>query len=155
MQRISRTSSEVTQQETTMHPTIMSDVAKHRIADWHRQADRDRTARTARATRTKHASHRLSVTLAGLAAAALALPAGQGTATAASHRPHHHTTQATVQQTPNGLTFTDLKDLAKVKRDLFRRVQQMQTGPTFADPQYLVKIKRDLFQRLAERPPRP
>jgi hypothetical protein len=37
-----------------MHPTIMSEVAKDRIADWHRQADRARTARAARATRTKH-----------------------------------------------------------------------------------------------------
>jgi glutamine cyclotransferase len=101
-----------------MHPTIMSDVAKQRIADWHRQANRDRTAR---ATRKKHASHRLSVTLAGLAAAALALPACQGTATAASHRPHHHAAQATVQQTQNGLTVTDLKDLAKVKRGIFQR----------------------------------
>jgi hypothetical protein len=44
-----------------MHPTIMSDVAKDRIADWHRQADRARTARTARAARvarTKHAHRR-------------------------------------------------------------------------------------------------
>ena len=63
-----------------------------------------------------HHTHRLSVTLAGLAAAALALPACQGTTTAASHTPPHHATQATVQQTQNGLTFTDLKDLAKVKR---------------------------------------
>jgi len=45
-----------------------------------------------------HNTRRLSVTLAALAAAALALPAGQGTATAASHRPHHHAAQATVQQ---------------------------------------------------------
>jgi hypothetical protein len=43
-----------TQQETTMHPTIMNDIAKDRIADWHRQADRDRTARAARAARTQH-----------------------------------------------------------------------------------------------------
>jgi hypothetical protein len=43
-----------TQQETTMHPTIMSDIAKDRIADWHRQADRDRTARAARAARPQH-----------------------------------------------------------------------------------------------------
>src|SRR5450755_802028 len=35
-----------------------------------------------------HGTHRLSVTLAGLAAAALALPACQSTATAAVHRPH-------------------------------------------------------------------
>ena len=49
-------------------------------------------------------TRRLSVTLAGLAAAALALPAGQGTATAASHRPpHHHAAQATARQTQNGL----------------------------------------------------
>jgi hypothetical protein len=41
-----------------MHPTIMSDVAKDRIADWHRQADRARTARAARAARTKHAHRR-------------------------------------------------------------------------------------------------
>lgn len=38
-----------------MHPTVMSAVAKHRIADWHRQADR---ARTARAARTKHVHRR-------------------------------------------------------------------------------------------------
>lgn len=105
-----------------MHPTIMSDIGKARIADWHQQADRDRTARAARATRTKHASHRLSVTLAGLAATALALLGCQGAATAASHRPHHHAEQATVQQTQNGLTVTDLKDLATMKRDLFRRL---------------------------------
>jgi hypothetical protein len=40
---------ERTEHEITMHPTIMSHVAKHRIADWHRQADRDRIARAARA----------------------------------------------------------------------------------------------------------
>lgn len=67
-----------------------------------------------------HNTRRFSVTLAGLAAAALALLACQGTVTAASHSPHHHATQATVQQTPNSLTFTDLKDLANIKRGLFR-----------------------------------
>lgn len=41
-----------------MHSTIMSDVAKHRIADWHRQADRDRTARAAPAARRNHANRR-------------------------------------------------------------------------------------------------
>ena len=52
-----------------------------------------------------HRAHRLSVTLAGLAAAALALPACQGIATAASHRPHHHhAAQTMAQQTQNGLT---------------------------------------------------
>ena len=45
-----------------------------------------------------HRAHRLSVTLAGLAAAALALPACQGTATAASHRPHHHHAAQTMAQ---------------------------------------------------------
>ena len=126
-----------------MHPTIASDVAKHRIADWHRQAGRDRTARAAR---TNHASHRLSVTLAGLAAAALALPAGQGAATAASHRPHHHAAQATVQQTRNGLTVTDLNDLANVKRDLQAAAQQMQRGMTVAGLQDLAKAKRACFR---------
>jgi hypothetical protein len=73
---------------------------------------------------------RLSVTLAALAAAALALPACQGTPTA-SHRPHHHAAQAAAQQTQKGLTVTDLKDLAKMKRDLFRRLaQQTQTSLT-------------------------
>jgi RNA polymerase-interacting CarD/CdnL/TRCF family regulator len=101
-----------------------------------------------------HRTRRLSLTLAGLAAAALALPACQGTATAASHKPHHHVAQAMVQPTQNGLTFTDLQDLAKVKRDLFQRMaQQTQTGLTFADLQDLAKVKRDLFQRLAERSP--
>jgi hypothetical protein len=129
-----------------MNSTIMSDVAKHRIADWHRQADRDRTARPAGATRNKHASHRLSVTAAGLAAAALALLAYQGTAAAASHGPHHHAAQAAVQQTPNGLTFTDLKDLANAKRDLQAMVQQMQRGMTVEDRQDLADIKRGLFR---------
>jgi hypothetical protein len=71
-----------------------------------------------------HRTHRLSVTLAGLAAAALALPACQGTATAAAHSSHHHHHAAPVmaQQTHNGLTFADLQDLANVKRDLFRRL---------------------------------
>jgi hypothetical protein len=41
-----------------MHPTIMNDIAKDRIADWHRQAGRDRTARAARAARTGHARPR-------------------------------------------------------------------------------------------------
>jgi hypothetical protein len=67
-----------------------------------------------------HRTRRLSVTLAGLAAAALALPACQNTATAASHRPHHHAVQAAGQQTQTGLTFTDLKDLTNIKRSLFR-----------------------------------
>jgi hypothetical protein len=68
-----------------------------------------------------HRTRRLSITLAGLAAAALALPACQGTATATSHHPAAH---ATAQQTQNGLTVTDLKDLAKRKRDLFQRLAQ-------------------------------
>jgi hypothetical protein len=129
-----------------MNPTIMSDVAKHRIADWHRQADHDRSARAARATRTKHASHRLSITLAGLAAAVLALPACQGAAPAASHKPHHHARQAIVQQTQTGLTPADLKDLANVKRDLQAAAQQMQRGMTFEDLQDLAKAKRGLFR---------
>ena len=100
-----------------------------------------------------HRTRRLSLTLAGLAAAALALPACQGTATAASHRPqHHHATQAIVQQTQNGLTATDLKDLASVKRNLSPRLaQQTQTGLTVTDLKDLAKMKRDLFQRLLER----
>jgi hypothetical protein len=67
-----------------------------------------------------HRTRRLSVTLAGLAAAALALPACQNTATASGHRPHHPA-HAIAQQTQNGLTITDLQDLAKIKRDLFQR----------------------------------
>jgi len=133
-----------TQQETTMHPTIMNDVAKHSIADWHRQADRDRTARAAPA---KHASHRLSVALAGLAAAALALLTCQGAATAATHWPHHHAAQATVHQAQNGLTVTDLKDLATIKRDLQTAAQQMQRGMTVADLHDLATVKRGLFRR--------
>jgi len=51
-----------------------------------------------------HGTHRLSVTLAGLAAAALTLSACQGTATAASQRPHHHqATQVMTQQAQNGI----------------------------------------------------
>jgi hypothetical protein len=90
-----------------------------------------------------HRAHRLSVTLAGLAAAALALPACQGTAIAASHRPdHYHAAQATAQQTQTGLTFADLQDLANVKRDLFRRMaQQAQAGLTVADLQDLANVK--------------
>jgi hypothetical protein len=38
-----------------MHPTVMSDVAKDRIGDLHRQAGR---ASTARAARTTHADRR-------------------------------------------------------------------------------------------------
>jgi hypothetical protein len=34
-----------------MHPIIGNEVAKARIADWHRQAERDRLARAARLTR--------------------------------------------------------------------------------------------------------
>ena len=87
-----------------------------------------------------HRTHRLSVTLAGLAAAALALLACQGTATAASH---HHATQATVQQTQNGLTVTDLKDLAKMKRELFQRLaQQTQGGMTVTDLNDLADVGR-------------
>jgi hypothetical protein len=41
-----------------MHPTIMNDIAKDRIADWHRQAERDSTARAARAARAGHARRR-------------------------------------------------------------------------------------------------
>lgn len=60
-----------------MHPTIMSDIAKHRIADWHRQADRDRTARAARAARTKHPHRRpshLAYVLARRVSAAVSTP---------------------------------------------------------------------------------
>jgi hypothetical protein len=94
-----------------------------------------------------HSTRRLSVTLAALTAAALALPAGQGTATAASHRPHHHAAQATAQQAQNGLTFTDLQDLANVKRDLQAAAQQTQRGMTFEDLQDLAAAKRGLFRR--------
>ena len=65
-----------------------------------------------------HRTRRLSVTLAGLAAA-LALPAGQGTATAATLTPPPTPATATVQQTQTGMTVADLHDIAKVKRDLF------------------------------------
>jgi hypothetical protein len=64
-------------------------------------------------------THRLPVTLAGLAAAALVLPACQGTGAAASHRPHHHQHAAhAMVQPPNGMTFADLQDLANLKRDI-------------------------------------
>ena len=95
-----------------------------------------------------HRTHRLSLTLAGLAAA-LALPACQSTAAAASHRPLHHAAQAMAPQAQTGLTVADLRDLANLKRDLFQRTaQQAQTGLTFTDLQDLAKMKRDLFQRL-------
>ncbi len=94
-----------------------------------------------------HRTRRLSITLAGLTAAALALPACQSTATAASHRPHHHAAQATAQPAPNGLTFTDLQDLANVKRNLQVMAQQTQNGMTFEDLQDLAKVKRGLFRR--------
>jgi hypothetical protein len=68
-----------------------------------------------------HRTRRLSITLAAIAAAALALPACQGTATAASH---HHAAHAAAQPTQSGLTVTDLKDLAKMKLDLFQRLAQ-------------------------------
>jgi hypothetical protein len=101
-----------------------------------------------------HRTRRLSLILAGLAAA-LALPACQGTGTAASHRPpHHHAAQAIVQEAQSGITFADLQDLANVKRDLFQRMaQQTQAGLTFADLQDLTNVKRDLFQGMAERSP--
>ncbi len=40
-----------------MHPIIVNEVAKARIADWHRQAERDRMARAARLARRKHDRH--------------------------------------------------------------------------------------------------
>jgi hypothetical protein len=93
-----------------------------------------------------HRTRRLSITLAGLAAAALALSACQNTVTAASHRPHH-ATHAIVQQTQNGLTVSDLQDLANVKRDLQAMAQQTQTGLTVTDLQDLAKVKQGLFHR--------
>jgi CheY-like chemotaxis protein len=82
----------------------------------------------------------------GEAGDALALSACQGTATAASH--HHHRAQATVQPTQNGLTVTDLKDLANMKRDLFQRLaQQTQDGLTVTDLKDLAEVKRGLFRR--------
>jgi hypothetical protein len=66
-----------------------------------------------------HRTRRLSVTLAGLAAAAMALPAGQGAATAVTLTPPPTPAMATVQHTPTGPTLADLQEIAKVKRDLF------------------------------------
>jgi hypothetical protein len=40
-----------------MHPTTMNEVAKARIADWHRQAERDGMARAVRLARKEHARH--------------------------------------------------------------------------------------------------
>jgi hypothetical protein len=40
-----------------MHPIILHQVAKARIADLHRQAERDRMARTARLVRKAHSRH--------------------------------------------------------------------------------------------------
>jgi len=40
-----------------MHPLIAHEVAKARIADWHRQAERDRLARAARLTGRKPHRH--------------------------------------------------------------------------------------------------
>ena len=70
-----------------------------------------------------HRTRRLSITLAGLAAAALALPAGQGTATAATLMPPP-TPSIAAQPTQTGLTVADLEDIAKVKRDLFLRLAE-------------------------------
>jgi hypothetical protein len=92
-------------------------------------------------------TRRLTVTLAALAAAALALPAYQGTATAASHRPHHHAAPATTHNAPNGLTVTDLKDLANVKRNLQATAQEMQRGMTSEDLKDLATVKRGLFRK--------
>jgi hypothetical protein len=53
-----------------------------------------------------------------------------------------------VQQAQNGLTVTDLQDLAHVKRDLFQKlVQQTQNGLTVTDLQDLAKVKQGLFQK--------
>ena len=72
-----------------------------------------------------HRTRRLSITLAGLAAAAaLALPADQGTATAATLMPPPTPSIATAQPTQTGLTVADLEDIAKVKRDLFWRLAE-------------------------------
>jgi hypothetical protein len=40
-----------------MYPTLQHDLAKARVADLHRQAERDRIARTARRARKAHDSH--------------------------------------------------------------------------------------------------
>jgi hypothetical protein len=89
-----------------------------------------------------HRTHRVSIVLAGVAAAALALPTCQGTASAASHRPHHHAAQTMAQQPQTGLTVADLQDLANVKRDLYQRMaQQAQPGVTVADQQDLANVK--------------
>ena len=70
-------------------------------------------------------TRRLSVALAGLAAAALALSACEGTATAVGHRPpHQHATHVKVHQTQTGVALADLRDIATVKRDLFWRLAQ-------------------------------
>ena len=71
-----------------------------------------------------HRTRRLSITLAGLAAAALALPAAQGTATAATPMPPPTPSIAKAQPTQTGLTVADLEDIAKVKRDLFLRLAE-------------------------------
>ena len=71
-----------------------------------------------------NSTHRLSLTLAGLAAAALAVPACHGTATAAGHGPDHHAAQARAQQTQKGLTPTHLDTLATLKRDFFQRLAE-------------------------------
>ena len=74
-----------------------------------------------------HRTRCLSITLAGLAAAALALPAGQGTATASTLMPPPTPSIATAQPTQTGLTVADLEDIAKVKRDLFLRLAERST----------------------------
>jgi hypothetical protein len=71
-----------------------------------------------------NSTHRLSLTLAGLAAAALAVPAYHSTATAAGHGPDHHTAQARAQQTQKGLTATHLDTLATLKRDFFQKLAE-------------------------------
>ena len=75
-----------------------------------------------------HRTRRMSITLAGLAAAAaLALPASQGTATAATLMPPPTPSMTTAQPTQTGLTTADLEDIAKVKRDLFLTLAKRST----------------------------
>jgi hypothetical protein len=52
----------------TMHPSIQGEVAKGRIADLHRQAERDRTARATKPVRKTHDRHFVPGQLATLLA---------------------------------------------------------------------------------------
>jgi hypothetical protein len=74
-----------------MHPIILNEVAKARIADWHRQAERDRMARAARLARKPHRRRfvpgDLATAFARRVRAALAARSPRPSASAPGHAP--------------------------------------------------------------------